>query len=238
LCTKVSNLIYLIDPFTLSMIDMPGSSYFAQPFRSISSSSGLIPYTILDVQPLGPTRGKFVLADVTVARTADFGSNDTQFLTRTHLGHLLHPGDSCLGYDLSTANFNDMDLEGLRGRSLPDLILVRKSYPERRKSGKARVWKLKQLDKDVDDDKRDHEIEKEHVDYERFMQDLEEDPELRVNVNLYKDNEAVERLSRKHDDAHMDDEVDDAEEFPEVQLSELLEEMTVQDDEDEVEEDE
>jgi nonsense-mediated mRNA decay protein 3 len=39
-----------------------------------------------------------VLADVTVARSRDFGSNDTVFYGKTHLGHLLKPGDIALGY--------------------------------------------------------------------------------------------------------------------------------------------
>jgi nonsense-mediated mRNA decay protein 3 len=236
LCTKVSNLIYLIDPFTLSASEMQATTFFSNPFRALTSASDLISYTILDIQPLGPIRGKYVLADATVARTSDFGRNDTQFLTRTHLGHLLKPGDTALGYDVSTANFNDMDLEGLRGRQkvLPDLVLVRKAYPERRKSGKQRHWKLRQLDKEVDEDKRDHEIERENVDMERFMRDLEEDPELRSQINLYKDSDAMSRMARG--DADMNDADEDDEEFPEVQLEELLDELTIQDQQDESDE--
>eukprot|EP01116_Phalansterium_solitarium_P014670 TRINITY_DN3242_c0_g1_i1.p1 TRINITY_DN3242_c0_g1~~TRINITY_DN3242_c0_g1_i1.p1 ORF type:complete len:509 (-),score=207.42 TRINITY_DN3242_c0_g1_i1:481-2007(-) len=234
LCTKVSNLVYLIDPLTLHMLDFPANVFFSNPFRSLCTASDLIQYTVLDVQPLGPVRGKFVLADVQVARSSDFGSNDTQFTGRTHLGHLLRPGDSCLGYDLGTANFNDQDTEALRGRHrhLPDLILVRKCYPERRKSNKARHWKLRQLNKEVDDDKRDHEIRKEENDYERFMQDLEEDPELRSQINLYKDAEAIARKqAQQHEE--MGEAAEEDEEFPEVGLEELLDEMTINDADDE-----
>lgn len=229
LCTKVSNLVYLLDPFTLHSMEVQASHFFDQPFRSLASSSALIQYTILDIQPLGPTKGKWVLAEATVARVSDFGFNDTQFITRTHLGHLLKVGDTCLGYDMATANFNEQDLGAMRGRPLPDLILVKKCYPERRKSGKERIWKLKQLDKEVDEDKRDHEIEKEQNDYEQFLNELEEDPEYRQQVNLYKDSDAVERLQRQlKEDAPMADADEEGEEFPEVLLDELLDELTLQ----------
>ena len=43
---------------------------------------------------------KYVLVDAQVARVSNFGRNDTIFNIRTHLGHLLNPGDYALGYDL------------------------------------------------------------------------------------------------------------------------------------------
>jgi nonsense-mediated mRNA decay protein 3 len=49
---------------------------------------------------------------------------------RTHLGHLLNPGDLALGYDLYGANLND------------EVILVKKSYE---KKPRTRRWKLKRL---------------------------------------------------------------------------------------------
>ena len=62
-----------------------------------------------------------------VARASDFGRNDRTLFARTHLGHLLHAGDTALGYDLASANVADSDLEKAleRGLVLPDVILVR-----------------------------------------------------------------------------------------------------------------
>eukprot|EP01083_Nonionella_stella_P259935 886938_1 len=53
----------------------------------------------------GPKSGvsKLALADVEVARESDFGVNDETFRCVTHLGNLLQPGDTCLGYDITTA---------------------------------------------------------------------------------------------------------------------------------------
>jgi nonsense-mediated mRNA decay protein 3 len=96
------------------------------------------------------------LADVTVARNSDFGRNDKQFFIRSHLGAVLNPGDTVLGYDLSTANINDSDLEGLRGgwNSLPEVVLVRKSYPVRRKKNRDRHWRLQALAKEREEQRK------------------------------------------------------------------------------------
>ena len=62
-----------------------------------------------------------------VARASDFGRNDRTLFARTHLGHLLHAGDTALGYDLAAANVADAGLEAAmeRGLVLPDVVLVR-----------------------------------------------------------------------------------------------------------------
>ena len=42
---------------------------------------------------------------------SDFGRNDATFFARTHLGHLLHPGDTAMGYDVANANLVDPEVE-------------------------------------------------------------------------------------------------------------------------------
>ena len=61
-----------------------------------------------------------------MARASDFGKNDRILNARTHLGHLLHVGDTVLGYDLLTAQLADQDLERYqeKGLSMQDVILV------------------------------------------------------------------------------------------------------------------
>jgi len=78
----------------------------------------------------GPQSGidKYSLADVEVAREADFGVNDETYFVITHLGNLLNVGDYCLGYDL-TASMNDeiSDISSYnKGFEIPDVVLVRK----------------------------------------------------------------------------------------------------------------
>jgi hypothetical protein len=49
------------------------------------------------------------------------------FYVRTHLGTYLNPGDYALGYDLTSQNFNEADLGGLRGRQVPDVVRAKYS---------------------------------------------------------------------------------------------------------------
>lgn len=100
----------------------------------------MVEYTVIDINLIpGKTRGKWALAEVEVARSSDFGCNDTTFRTYSHLGNLLHPGDLALGYDLHTSNFNEDDIISLKGKSLPDVILVKKVFPNRKSKNRKRV---------------------------------------------------------------------------------------------------
>ncbi|XP_004496834.1 uncharacterized protein [Cicer arietinum] len=106
------------------------------------------------------------------------------FSIRTHLGHLLKAGDLALGYDLYGANCNDIELDKYRGH-IPEVILIKKSYEEIRQKtrGKPRSWKLKSLPMEVDDKVR---VE---LDHEQFLNDLEENSDLRSNIPLHKNKE-------------------------------------------------
>jgi len=74
-----------------------------------------------------------------VARASDFGRNDRTLFARTHLGHLLHAGDTALGYDLAAANVADAGLEAAmeRGLVLPDVVLVSPALNARVRVGSA-----------------------------------------------------------------------------------------------------
>ena len=175
-------------------------------------------YIVLDVEIISSKVNvgcsEYVLADAQVARVSDFGRNDTIFNIRTHLGHLLNPGDYALGYDLYGANSNDIKIEKHKGLVIPEVILIRKSYEEKRqkKRGKPRAWKLKSLDMEVDDKNRTDQ-EKINSEYEQFLKDLEENPELRFNISLYrnKDYQPSEMTS-----------VADGDDVPSIPLDELL----------------
>nr|AFK43459.1 unknown [Medicago truncatula] len=130
------------------------------------------------------------------------------FSIRTHLGHLLKPGDNALGYDLYAANSNDMELDRYKG-NIPEVVLIKKSYPEKRKT---RSFKLKRIPMEADDKIKVNE-DKRSAEYELFLKELEENPELRFNISLYqnKDYQPSEVAS-----------VTDGEEAPSVPWDELL----------------
>ncbi|CAB4300606.1 unnamed protein product [Prunus armeniaca] len=120
---------------------------------------------------------------------------------------------------------NDDELEKYRGLVIPDAILIKKSYEEKRqkKHAKARPWKLKSLGMEVDDKAK---LDQEKVDseYEQFLKDLEENPEMRLNISLY------------HNEEYQPSEMasmTDGEDAPSVPLEELLADLELRDGEDE-----
>ncbi|GAB2302908.1 hypothetical protein Dimus_036901 [Dionaea muscipula] len=236
ICMKVSNSIALVDPRTLGHCFLDADRYWREPFVSLLSSRQLVEYIVLDIDPVSREANvagsRYVLADAQVARVSDFGRNDTIFNIRTHLGHLLKPGDYALGYDLYGANLNNADLDKYKGLVLPDTVLIKKSYEEKRqkKRGKPRSWKLKSLNMDVDDPTRGKvDPEKINSEYEEFLRDLEENPELRFNISLYRNKEYKPSEVTS---------VSDGEELPSVPLEELLADLELGDDDEEEEDDE
>jgi len=79
-----------------------------------------------------------------------------------------------LGYDLDHAILVNDDLEALieKGNSLPEVVLVKKSYDKARKKrqrrGLQRRWKLNQLNMEIDDPRRT--ADQEDRDRELFLQ--------------------------------------------------------------------
>eukprot|EP00163_Fabomonas_tropica_P022840 TRINITY_DN3994_c0_g1_i2.p1 TRINITY_DN3994_c0_g1~~TRINITY_DN3994_c0_g1_i2.p1 ORF type:complete len:544 (-),score=140.87 TRINITY_DN3994_c0_g1_i2:242-1873(-) len=225
LCLKVSNIIYLLDPFTLQIADMYSLAYWKSPPDVIGTRTQLTEYTVFDVEPLGPIHHKFALADIHLMRSADVGVNDDMVVVRSHLGNLLQPGDLALGYELKNANINAQNLQGFNQAQLPDIILVKKHYPASAKRARNRRWKLKHLLKETEmvgmkKSRADAQEAQQAQELEAFMQDLEEDPEMRANINLYRDPQArAARMSVQTDT--------DMEDLPTVGLEELLEDMHV-----------
>ena len=140
--------------------------YWRTPFEALATTSELSEFTVLDIEASGLARGKVVLADAQVAMSGAFRSTGMQeddgmmdyesasavnqiFHTRTHLGAILQPGDSAMGFHLSHANFNSDDYANLPQDRIPDIILVKKAYPNRRKKTKTRSWKLRSIAKEA-----------------------------------------------------------------------------------------
>ncbi|EGW34120.1 nonsense-mediated mRNA decay protein 3 [Spathaspora passalidarum NRRL Y-27907] len=226
LCSKVTNSIQFIDPNTLQIADLSPSIYYRSPFPSLLDATQLVEFIVLDVEPTGDIRGKHVLADIEVSRAADMGVNDQSFYVRTHLGGILHPGDSCMGYYLTNTNFNSDLWDTLDSDNIPEVVIVKKHYARKNKKNKYRKWKLKRMAREhqdivANDDSRQAKQEQERAerDYELFLQELEEDEELRQTINLYKAGENAPVKS------HGDDEDEEDEDAPEIGIDELLDEL-------------
>ena len=64
------------------------------------------------------------MADAWVVPVAKLGQTDTQFHCRTHLGRILSDGDIALGFDFTTSNLNDPNIDLMKSGSIPDVVSV------------------------------------------------------------------------------------------------------------------
>lgn len=248
LCTRVSGALKVLDVATMQSIDISAAVYWKNPFHALASSRQLLEFVILDIEMSGDEAGKYAMADATVARVSDYGNNDITYLIRTHLGRFLHPGDLALGYDLANAVYNESYVEGhKKNLEFPDIVLTKKTYSKRDRA-KKRAWRLARLNMEMDDAANAvaptavgrgrgaamDPAAREAAEREEFLQDLEQDKELRSAINLFKAT-TISADEGKVDAAVategvVDDEEDD-EEYPEVPIEELLDGLVLEDDE-------
>ncbi|KAF5284483.1 hypothetical protein FQA39_LY17018 [Lamprigera yunnana] len=186
---RITNCLHLIDPTTTQITEVTSTVYWRYPFKAICNPSQLIEYVVMDIEPIidkdkkvfpgqGTISSKHMLADVWLVRASELGINNNTIHTRTHLGHVLKPGDSAYGYNLEDSNINDTNFESVNKAVVPDAILVKKCYVDRQRQ---RMWKLKHLTNEMTA------LDMDTNDYNEFLNELEEDPEMRKNVNIFKD---------------------------------------------------
>ncbi|KAM7346585.1 60S ribosomal export protein NMD3-like isoform 1-T2 [Cochliomyia hominivorax] len=187
---KVTHGMHLIDPITAQCSELTGLNYFRSPFDAICNPKQLIEFIVMDIElvdakgtkNISSQSSKFCrnkLCDVWLVRASQLGTNDNTTHTRSHLGHVLNVGDSVMGYSMKETNINESEFDKLKSDQIPDIILVRKCY-DRSARNKQRLWKLKHLTYGTVDER----IIRDKLD---FIEDLEEDAEIRKNVNIYRD---------------------------------------------------
>lgn len=117
-------------------------------------------------------------------------------------------------YNIQDSNINDSNFEKLDKEKIPDVILVKKYYGNKATRRKLRIWKLKHLAE------QDTALNTDENEYNEFLEDLEEDPTLRQNVNIFKDNS-------KQIPVDADEVIDST--VPHVTLEEMLDDLTIED---------
>ena len=226
LCTKVNKNIFFVDPTTLQTNELDGALYWRQPFFSALTSRQLSEFTVVDVELLDysyfaknnknpnnlpAANGKYILCEVQIVRSDELGSDP--IFVKSHLGALLHPGDTIMCYDLRKAQYDEgllADYKNSQTEKLPEVIIVKKIYKKR----KERNWELKSFAGEknfnnplaTEEGKEDDPVSKKknkkndkHVggnvkqdskrkekDLEDFKRELEEDDEMRSKVLLFK----------------------------------------------------
>jgi len=231
LCHRVGTTIQIIDTSTLQTAEISSKEYWHIPFSSLANVQDLVEFIVMDVEPLGPQKGSTVLAEATVSPASDMGST---YYCRTHLGAVIHPGDSVMGYHLTGTNFNNPELEALEnsklGSTIPDVILVRKLYARKKKNGKSqRNWKLRRMAREEGEMlPRKQDQAKLERDFEMFLRDVEEDQELRQGLNLYKTPNRPKPDAMEVEESEAGSE-DEGIKIPMEQLLEDMEEMGLED---------
>ena len=250
---KISKFVHIVDIRTMQTFEIDEKLYYKHIFQATLSRERLSEFVVINIENVdndfnssrAAMRQRYRQVQVEIARKEDFGKNDRTFIVNTHLGEILNFNDTVLGYDLLQNQTSDIDDFSKIDQYLPDIILVKKTYPKFRKRQKSRFWKLRHLNKELNDEKeekvenpfssdeeeevdekerkkktglkpkrglkkknkklekQDHKNDK---DYEYFLQDLEDDPELRANVNLYKDDDVIKQLEAQIGNLKLDDE--------------------------------
>jgi nonsense-mediated mRNA decay protein 3 len=230
LVSKVTTAIHLIDPYTGRATEVQGTEYWKYPFNAVCTRKHLTEYTVLSVEP-GEKGSK--ICNVEMARSMDLGVNDDRVIVRSHLGGAtglgsLKCGDLCKCYDLTRLNLSGANDEALEAHSIDlDVIIVKRDWES--KKNKKRVWVLKRLKKEKGEDDQTDEA-KEDEDMEEFKRDLETNPDLRREINLYRKQQKNAKAAGMLDS--IDEEIDDhVGSEPDVDLAELLDELTLNENE-------
>jgi len=229
---KVTSRLHLIDPNTCQFAEINASTFFKTPFNSLLRPRQLCEYTIINIEEIsdherrkfagqGALSRKHTLADVWVVKTCQLGKYEENAThCRTHLGHLLQPGDTVMGFDLKNSNVNDSQLEKLSADKIPDVVIVKKVYAEKSVRNRRRKWRLKHME-GLHQAGSSGSMSDGGNEYNDFMEDLEEDPELRKNVNIYKDTAKIAGEMPVDQDSISDSEI------PQITLAEMLDDLDI-----------
>lgn len=204
LVKNVSNVIHLIDPLTGQTATLEPEVFWRDPIRPLvtAARARFTRYIVLGKEAVFLRKNvsrktikkkqKSRLASLTMAREDDLGQNDTQMEERSHMGYLLKAGDVCLGYDLKETQFVDDDAERQRAAgNFPEVLVVRKLYGNAAtgsESQPVRPWRLRRLDVvEAETNRRKAATEEaDAMDEEDFLQEVEADKDMRLNINLYR----------------------------------------------------
>ncbi|XP_008556831.1 60S ribosomal export protein NMD3 [Microplitis demolitor] len=225
---KTTNSLHLIDVSSGQVAEVNATTYWRESFNSICNPKQLTEYIVMRIEPLksseikffpgqGSISNKHVIAEVELVRASELGLTENYIYARTHLGHLLKEGDSALGYALADSNINDANFEKLSANEIPDVILVKKFYGhDKLARRRARVWKLKHL--------AEGSMATDNEEYNEFLEELEENPETRQNVNIYKDSRKV--IPVDSNDLALDPSI------PQITLEEMMDDLVIVEDSD------
>jgi nonsense-mediated mRNA decay protein 3 len=195
LCQKVTQTVHLWDFAKAQVIAVSSQEYWKVPFSSVADKSQLIEFLVLGVDE----------SVIELCRMDKVGQmNEALTVPRRSTMLDIQCGDQVMCYDLRAVNVSDEigDL-GL------DVVIVRRLHASNKigSGKKTRNWVLKTLVKEKEAMDEDDDEEK-----ELFKDELEQDPEMRKDINIY-----------RRPGAPLDSFDDDV-----IEIEELLEGLTLQ----------
>jgi len=187
LVRKITSTIHLMDPLTLEAVELNPGVYFGEggAFKSLATRANTARYIVMDIVKKPQTLGKLQLAELELVPEALIGDETKVVQAYTHLGRILNTGDLVACYESASLRLDDNpELNWwVKRAGLPAVIPIRKIYSRRRK----RRWKLKTISKVQQQEHDRRGEEKAAMDHEIFLQDLEEDSEMRERIDIFKD---------------------------------------------------
>lgn len=191
---------------------------------------------------------KIVNVDCTKITSEGKQIDEKLYSFRTHLGDKIKAGDICYGYDITSINTNLYNEEQLN--AFPEIVLVKKKYLRPHK----RVWKVKRMniEKKMDEDepieggdndgkvintkskkanKKEKDLNKKKVEmednFEEFLQDVEEDKDMRKNINIYKDEDVLKELTDKFNQLEVKEILKKNDEDFGIEVEDLMENLKI-----------
>ncbi len=227
-CFKISNKIHLFDPMSMKKYAMNSDQYFNFEHE-------------IEIIPFKENQTQFYVTDIYQEKSQTFNLNTTlahidirfahvevnrmsdhsSVIGTTHIGHILKHGDCAKGYDIKSLNRLEEECNLSNQKSLPDVILIQKFYPEKRK--KRRIWKLKRMqiedeeeEKNIKMREQEKQIVEEKNEMDDFIDEIEQDKFMRSKMMLYRDEDGIKQGTN---DVEEDEEV--------VKLGELMKNLEI-----------
>nr|QSE03628.1 60S ribosomal export protein NMD3 [Metchnikovella dogieli] len=175
ICQRIRKNIHLLCPETGRESEVTGLAYWKEPFRALQTRMHLRRFHVLEIESTQvDARTQKQIA--TVYLLSEDGV-PVQSVVRTCLGVDLD--GVLLGYDLRTLNTCNDAFNTISENERPDIVIVK-----RERESRGRLWKLPRLDMLMPEDKETQEV---------FMQEIEEDKDVRREVCFVRNEEEISR---------------------------------------------
>lgn len=152
---KMTTCVHVVDIKTMRTHEIASPKYWENPFMPICSRERLSEFIVINIEDVdfdvstsrAAARNKFRMVRVELMRSSEFGTNNRSFMVHTHLGEFINFNDTVLCYDLDQMTIQELeDYDNSHKHALPDVVIVKKSYPKIRRRQQKRIWRLKRMD--------------------------------------------------------------------------------------------